>query len=773
MSRQYWKTLVGKKFNSKYHLVKFLNSGSSAGVFMADEVVQDRFVRQVAIKIFLTNNARLGQQISELQRATTLRHPHILECYSPELGFEENNETHEDREAYLGLTMELATESLEDYLKKQKKIPEEEVFKIAFQITSALVFLHKGNIVHRDLKPANVLHVGDSWKVGDLGISRLLTQGLATKTNPSQQIGTLAYQPPESYQGDIYPGWDIWSLGIMLQEMLTQKHPFWADTHPKLMKKVLDEDPEIPAGLSNDIKLVIKGCLAKDPTQRLTAPSLLEKLSFLLCSGSLHGGSQLDSSEPAVMESNPVKLTGTFDKIKVNSIYLLYRSKWESFLFLFSGKKRIQLHLGGFLSLSFFMLVLVIIFRWDSANQKDSASETPEPIFDSEISSHQHRVVHQESPNQSQEKSPNNSPYAYNPSNREEGFLTEILKPIFSVNREYKEAISSSIEFPPTDSEEVESPPSEIEMVERDDSHTGSEQSLSNVSPERVESPPTETEMIERDDSYTGFEQSLSNVPGNTPENAYNLGSFTGTKTFDGFVGNFERNNYYQLTVDESHDVELELFKMTQNADIEVYRAVQESDQSYSKGDRVYLSDNIRSEDDKISIRLVPGTYFIRVYAEKILGRGIASTTVSDTRYSLRIEVTPNSLQDLAGNTSENALDIGVLTGDLSLSDSVGNTDTHDYYIFTIEEVKDLRITVDNLEDEVDVRLYLARQNGDTTLVLGDRLESARGRRTDTRVIERTLGSGTYFIEIVPGYRRYSAGLTVETRYTLNFTVNY
>ena len=266
--------MVGEQFNQKYHLIKFIDSGSFGGVFLANEVIADRVIRQVALKIFLVENSQLDRQIDELRLATRLKHLHLLDCYSSEIGFD--NEEDDEEDTYLGLAMEPATESLSQYLARQGTLPAQEVRNIITQIASALVFLHDNKIVHRDLKTANILRVGEVWKVADFGISRVLSQGTSTKT--TQPMGTPIYQPPESYEGEIRPGWDIWSLGILLQEMLTGTHPFAAITNSELMMKVMMQEPEFSEGLSDEFLTILRGCLAKNPKERWTAQQVLDAL---------------------------------------------------------------------------------------------------------------------------------------------------------------------------------------------------------------------------------------------------------------------------------------------------------------------------------------------------------------------------------------------------------------------------------------------------------------------------------------------------------------
>ncbi|MCT7978924.1 hypothetical protein [Laspinema olomoucense] len=82
MDRRFWKKMVGDQFNNKYHLVKFIDSGTFGGVFLANEMIADHLIRQVALKIFLVDTSQLDSQIAKLRLAIRLKHPHLLDCYS-------------------------------------------------------------------------------------------------------------------------------------------------------------------------------------------------------------------------------------------------------------------------------------------------------------------------------------------------------------------------------------------------------------------------------------------------------------------------------------------------------------------------------------------------------------------------------------------------------------------------------------------------------------------------------------------------------------------
>ena len=269
-----WKKFVGEWFNSKYLLQAFLGFGAYGAVFQADEVVADRKIQSVAIKIIPYDSHNLDQQIKELQLGVKLKNPHLINCYTCEQG-------ELDGDLYLGLVMELADYSLESYLKAEDKtcLSLEEVRDLVEQLAKGLDFIHEQGIVHRDLKPGNILRVGRSWKLADFGISRLLNNATSTYTNASKQIGTIGYIPPESYDGNISPAWDLWYLGIMIVELLTGNHPFSAKTIPELMKKVLIDQPILPEDLGSPFQEIVTGCLIKDRNQRWTTQTILSILN--------------------------------------------------------------------------------------------------------------------------------------------------------------------------------------------------------------------------------------------------------------------------------------------------------------------------------------------------------------------------------------------------------------------------------------------------------------------------------------------------------------
>ncbi len=274
--QQLWRILEGECVNGQYHLKKLLGVGGFGGVFQADEVVGDRLVREVAIKLISpdSDEKNRDRQLQELIDAVNLDHPNLVRCFTSGLveikGFK-----------FLYLVMELAQETLAKRLEKSS-LSVEEVQKIVQEIAAGLVYLHHepDPKVHRDLKPANVLRVGDRWKLSDFGLLRSIGSKGSART--SKGGGTYSYAPPEAYDGVVAPAWDVWSLGVIMVEMLTGQLPFTGDTEQELIVKVMEGKPSIEwSKVHQSFREMIKGALEKERKDRWTAEMVLNTLTGL------------------------------------------------------------------------------------------------------------------------------------------------------------------------------------------------------------------------------------------------------------------------------------------------------------------------------------------------------------------------------------------------------------------------------------------------------------------------------------------------------------
>ncbi len=280
--------LEGKVINNQYHLNKLLGAGGFGGVFLVDDVIRDKLIRQVAIKLITPDNNNDGQ-LDEIIAATNLQHPNLIRCFY-------GGECNLIGADFLYLVMELADFSLEKRLTKSILSETETTFLVQ-DIAEALVYLHNQPkaIVHRDLKPGNVLRVGDKWKLSDFGLVKIIGSG--SVSNTSKLSGTAQYIPPEAYgweeqsaasdedknddkrkQIEIAPAWDVWALGIIIVEVLTGKLPFQGETLQQLQQQICNKEPDL-SGLPQKFEPIVKGCLVKGRKKRWTAQQVLDVLS--------------------------------------------------------------------------------------------------------------------------------------------------------------------------------------------------------------------------------------------------------------------------------------------------------------------------------------------------------------------------------------------------------------------------------------------------------------------------------------------------------------
>jgi len=261
-----WKDFEGTEFNEEYRLEALLGFGTFGGVFRAEQIFDGKHLRDVAIKI---PDPRKGTSLTkEITVAINLDHPHIIRCYCKTDGVL-------DGKALTALVMELGQANLKSRMEKGK-FSVEKTREVAIAVASALVYLHKNNIIHRDIKPANIVLVQDICKVADVGVARVLNDGTDLTVSVT---GSYAYMPPESYLSDfskidknvISTAFDQWSLGIMIFEMLTGRHPF------KTLCEVPSEEPNL-SELPKPFKEIVKGCLQKDYKNRWTAIQVFNAL---------------------------------------------------------------------------------------------------------------------------------------------------------------------------------------------------------------------------------------------------------------------------------------------------------------------------------------------------------------------------------------------------------------------------------------------------------------------------------------------------------------
>lgn len=234
-----------------------------AVIYKAEDL---RLKRQVAVKILNENLAKekevLSRFLREAQSAAKLIHPNIVNVYDIE----------EDKGIHYIVMEYVDAKSLKDIMQKQFRFDIQSVLNIFQQIAASVKFAHDNGIIHRDLKPQNVLVTDQGViKVTDFGIARAVSASSLTQTGT--MMGTVQYFSPEQAQGKhVDKTTDIYSLGIMLFEVLTGRLPFEGDNLVAIALKQVQEDPPIPSSINKDITPSIDGlilkALSKNPGDR-------------------------------------------------------------------------------------------------------------------------------------------------------------------------------------------------------------------------------------------------------------------------------------------------------------------------------------------------------------------------------------------------------------------------------------------------------------------------------------------------------------------------
>jgi len=255
-------TLIGTVFDGRYRIVRKLGAGGMADVYLAED---QELGRRVAIKILNDRHAADEQFIERFRReaknAAGLSHPNIVSIY--DRGTAEGT-------YYIAMEY-LDGRSLKEMIVGRGPAPVKAAIDYARQILAAIGFAHRNGIVHRDIKPHNVLVSPEGrLKVTDFGIAR---SGASQMTEVGSIIGTAQYLSPEQARGSpVDQTSDLYSVGVVLYEMLTGQVPFTGDTPLEIAMKHLSAVPKPPSELRpdvpHDLDLIVLRALAKNPDDR-------------------------------------------------------------------------------------------------------------------------------------------------------------------------------------------------------------------------------------------------------------------------------------------------------------------------------------------------------------------------------------------------------------------------------------------------------------------------------------------------------------------------
>ena len=254
--------LSGNTFG-QYQLIEAINSGGMATIYKAYQPALDRVVAIKVLPEYLLAQAGFLERFKiEAQAIAKLDHPHILPVY---------DYGEAERTPYLVMKY-VPGGTLKD-LMEQGPLDVRQTAQLLRQIAEALDHAHQQGVVHRDVKPSNVLLQDGKWALlMDFGLAKMLTS-TSNITASGTGVGTPDYMSPEQAQGlSIDQRTDIYSLGIMLYQMLTGKVPFHAETPMAVMLKQIVETPSLPhlhnPGIRPEVDDVIMKAIAKSPADR-------------------------------------------------------------------------------------------------------------------------------------------------------------------------------------------------------------------------------------------------------------------------------------------------------------------------------------------------------------------------------------------------------------------------------------------------------------------------------------------------------------------------
>lgn len=255
----------GRVISDRYHLVRSIGQGGMAEVYLAEDWARDKAL--VAVKILredLSHDMEFVKRFAtEARAASSLDHPNIVKV----LDYGQDGNIRYIVQEYV------AGQTLKEWIDQQGPLPWQEAVPLAIQIGLALEHAHKRGIVHRDIKPHNILLTADKQaKVTDFGIARAANSHTITLTS-GVTFGSVHYFSPEQARGSLVTEKsDLYSLGILLYEMVTGQVPFDGDTSVAIAIKHLQELPQPPSSLQKDIpdsldQIILK-CVQKSPDNR-------------------------------------------------------------------------------------------------------------------------------------------------------------------------------------------------------------------------------------------------------------------------------------------------------------------------------------------------------------------------------------------------------------------------------------------------------------------------------------------------------------------------
>jgi len=336
----------------KYDIQKLLGKGATGTVYLARDTFTGKEVALKTIEPEVFRDPEFGtvyrtQLLNEASLAGKLRHPHIVNILDAVVG---------DDSGHIAMELVMGGD-LSAYVTPDKLLPVADVIQIGFKCCGALEYAAKEGIVHRDIKPANIMVVsGTEVKIADFGAA-ILKKSQVVQT---AQMGSPYYMSPEQIQSkEVSFHSDMYSLGVVLYELLVGKKPFLAENLDSLMQKIIKYDPLPPSearkDLPKEIDRVILRALAKAPAQRY--PTWAEFALELSKVGQtvLPPGTIPDSEKYVALKAVPMlsalsdaeiwelARAGRWTRMAKNRVIVREKEKGTSFYFLANGDAKVTL----------------------------------------------------------------------------------------------------------------------------------------------------------------------------------------------------------------------------------------------------------------------------------------------------------------------------------------------------------------------------------------------------------------------------------------------